>query len=296
MVRCSLMTDVPFRRCWILIPGLLAILVSGACISTVFPIQQADREREGLLGPVSKVVVKSGATTTIKTFGRAGTLIEVENRVSAPPDQPELGDSVEKLVYTYDPKGNRTGEMILERDGQQYPSRLYAYDGARHKTAEAAYHMCGTFSSLRLSTHDAKGQVREDLEYQSRSLLRHSYSRDDRGRIVEDLLTRNGTLQSATHFTYDQNGRLTEQRLYLADGVLSSVATYQYDERGNKTGEEVIHPAHSSLNSKEVFQYDYDATGNWTKRSTTRLIIPVDEGGMPLSEPTEVVERRIIYH
>lgn len=290
------MTGFLIRRAWIWIPALLAILVNGACISRVLPIQQVDRERERLLGPVSKVVAKSGATTTIKTFDGTGTLIEVESRVSPPPDQPELGDSAEKLVYTYDPNWNRTGEMILEGDGEKYPSRLYAYDGAGHRTAEAAYHMCGTFSSLHLSTYDVNGQVREDLEYQSRSLLRHVFSHDDRGRIVKDLLSRNGALQSTTHFTYDQNDRLTEQRVYLPDGTLSSTAMYQYDDRGNRTGEEVIHSTHPSLNSKEVSQYDYDSAGNWTRRTTHRLTIPVDEGGLPLSEPTEIVERSITYH
>jgi hypothetical protein len=271
------------------------ILVSGSCMSLPLPIQQIDRDREGLFGPVRSVIAKSGATTTSKTFDRTGTLIEVESRVSPPPDQPELGDSIEKLVYTYDPKGNRTGEM-LERDGERYPSRLYAYEGAGHRTAEAAYHMCGSFSSLQLFTHDMKGQVREALEYRSRSLVRHVYSYDDRGRIVKDLLSRNGTLQSVTHSTYDQNDRLTEQRLALPDGVLSRTATYHYDERGNRIGEEVIHATQSSLNSKEISQYEYDPIGNWTKRTTRRLIIPVDEGGRPFSEPTEVVERLIIYY
>jgi hypothetical protein len=290
------MTGVLFRRSWIWIPGLLAILVSGACISTVLPIQHADREREGLLGPVSKVVAKSGVTTTTKTFDGTGTLIEVESRVSPPADQLELGDSVETLVYTYDPKGNRTAEMILEPDGERYPSRLYAYDRVGHRLAEAAYHMCGTFSSLQIYRYDANGQMRENLVYQSRSLSRHVYSYDDRGRIVQSQLHRNGTVQSATSFIYDQHDRLTEQRVYLSDGGLYSTASYQYDDRGNRTGEAVMHSTQTSLNSKEVAQYEYDSAGNWTRRTTHRLIIPVDDSGVPLSEPTKIVERRITYH
>jgi hypothetical protein len=74
------------------------ILVSGSCMSLPLPIQQIDRDREGLFGPVRSMIAKSGATTTSKTFDRTGTLIEVESRVSPPPDQPELGDSIEKLV------------------------------------------------------------------------------------------------------------------------------------------------------------------------------------------------------
>jgi len=272
------------------------MFVSGTDSGVAFPVQPVDREREGLLGPVSRIVAKTGPTMTIKTFDRAGILIEAENRRTPPSDQPEVGDSVEKLVYTHDSKGNRTGEMIVERDGEKYPSRRYAYDGAGNTIAEAAYHMCGTFSSLHIYTHDVHGRVQEDLAYQYRFIVRHVYRHDDRGRTVKELLYRNGTLQSTVESAYDQGGRLAEERAYLPDGALSRKAMYQYDDRGNRTGEEVIHPTHTSLNSKEVSAYEYDSTGNWIRRTTRRLIIPVDDDGMPLSEPIEITERSMTYH
>jgi YD repeat-containing protein len=272
------------------------MLISAACISVTFPAQQTDREREGLLGPISKVVAKSGTTVTIRTYDYTGNLFEVEHRRSPPVDQPELGDSVEKLVYTYDPKGNRISEMIADRDGEKYPSRLYAYDAAGNRMAEAAYHICGTFDFLHVYTHDTQRLLREDLVYQGRSLLRQVNSHDDQGRIIKTLSYRNGTLQSATHFTYDQNGRLTERRVYMPDGSLTSTAAYQYDDRGNRTSEEFTHSTHASLNSKEVSAYEYDSIGNWIKRTTRRLVIPLDDGGAPLSEPIEVTERTITYH
>jgi hypothetical protein len=296
MPRWSLMRSFPFRRSWVWPPLLLGMLVSEACISVTFTVQQTDREREGLLGPISKVVVKSGPTVTIRTYDYTGNLFEIEHRRSPPADQPELGDSVDKLVYTYDTKGNRISEMIADRDGETYPSRLYAYDGAGNRMAEAAYHMCGTFDSLHIYTCDAQRLLREDLLYQGRSLFRQVNSHDDRARIVKSLSYRNGILQSATHSTYDQNDRLTEQRVYLPDGSLRSTTTYQYDDRGNRTGEEFTHSAHASLNSKEVSAYEYDSIGNWIKRTTRRLVIPVDDGGAPLSEPVEVTERYITYH
>jgi YD repeat-containing protein len=159
--------------------------------------------------------------------------------------------------------------MIADRNGEKYPSRLYAYDGAGNRMAEAAYHMCGTFDSLHVYTYDVQRQLREDLVYQGRSLLKQVNSHDDRGRIVKSLSYRNGILQSATHSTYDQNGRLTEQRVYLPDGSLTSTATYRYDNRGNRTGEEFTHSTQASLNSKEVSAYEYDSVGNWIKKNNS---------------------------
>jgi hypothetical protein len=46
---------------------------------------------------------------------------------------------------------------------------------------EAAFHICGTFSSLHLLGYDLEGRLLEDLVYQYRSLGRRVYAYDARG-------------------------------------------------------------------------------------------------------------------
>jgi hypothetical protein len=70
---------------------------------------------------------------------------------------------------------------------------------------------------------------------------------------------------------------------------------YQYDERGNQIAEEVTNLTDPSLNRKSLSTYEYDSTGNWIRRTVRRLIIPVDQDGKPVSDPTELTERTITY-
>lgn len=295
MARNTLMTHALFGRSLTGAPILLGILVSVACLSSVVAVTQSDREREGLRGPVARVIAKSGPTITISTYDQRGNLVEVESRRTPPADQPELGESVEKVIYAYDDEGNRTSETIVDGDGNQYPSRLYVYDAAGNRLAEAAYHMCRTFSSLHIYTHDAQRHLQEDLLYQGRTLLKQVHSYDEGGRVAKSLTYRNGVLQSTTQYVYDRTGRITEQSISLPDETPSSKAMYEYDDKGNRISAEIMHPTRASLNSKEVFTYKYDAAGNWTRRVTRRLIIPVEEDGTPSAEPIEMTERSLTY-
>lgn len=93
--------------------------------------------------------------------------------------------------------------------------------------------------------------------------------------------------------TYDQQGNKVESNYYL---VSSSPQVgheeYAYDDKGN-ISELTLRDEHNSILGREVYTYDYDARGNWTRMVASSL---VNEGGKMVRQPKEVTYRTITYY
>lgn len=276
--------------------GFLLFVASTIFVSKVSAVEHIDRVRDGMVGAVKTVVTRSGAITTIKNYDSSGTLTKIQTHKDPPTDQPDIGPSIEETAYTYDSQGDLTREIIEDETIGQYPSKLYVYDKSGNRVAEAAYNVCGTFSSLHIYDRDDKERLREDLLYKSRSITRTVMDYDEQGRLIRSRRYQNGVFKSITQYAYDLNHHVAEQVTYLPDGTLYNRTRIAYDDRGNPAVEESRHPTLPSLDSKEISRYEYDPVGNWTKRTIHREIVPVDEDGKPVSEPIEVVDRSITYH
>jgi TonB family protein len=92
--------------------------------------------------------------------------------------------------------------------------------------------------------------------------------------------------------TYDMKGAKIDNAYYLASGsTLTGKEVYKYDDKGNIV-EMTLYNADGSILSKEVYQYEFDAMGNWTKMVTSVAVV---ENGKLNFEPTEVTYRSIGY-
>lgn len=92
--------------------------------------------------------------------------------------------------------------------------------------------------------------------------------------------------------TYDMRGAKVDNAYFLAaGGSLTGKELYKYDERGNIM-EMTLHHADGSVMSKEKYDYEFDAMGNWTKMVTSVALV---ENGQLRFEPTEVTYRFISY-
>ena len=97
------------------------------------------------------------------------------------------------------------------------------------------------------------------------------------------------TLETAT---YDMRGAKVDNAYFLAaGGALTGREVYKYDERGNIV-EMTLLNADGSVMTKERYDYEFDAMGNWTKMVTSVALV---EGGETKFEPTEVTYRFISY-
>ncbi|MFL6229046.1 MAG: TonB family protein [Pyrinomonadaceae bacterium] len=107
------------------------------------------------------------------------------------------------------------------------------------------------------------------------------------GKLVEG---QHSVLETAT---YDMKGTKIDTAYFLsAGGSLTGKEVYKYDERGNIV-EMTLFNADGSVMSKEKYDYDFDAVGNWTKMLTSVAVI---ENGKTSFEPTEVTLRYISYY
>lgn len=93
---------------------------------------------------------------------------------------------------------------------------------------------------------------------------------------------------------YDLKGAKVENAYFPVAGgaTLTGREMYKYDDKGN-ISEMTLYNADGSLLSKEVYTYEYDFVGNWTKMTTSVAVI---EGGKLSFEPTEVTYRTISYY
>ncbi len=92
---------------------------------------------------------------------------------------------------------------------------------------------------------------------------------------------------------YDIKGSKTENQYFpVAGSTLTGKEVYKYDEKGN-ISEMTLLNGDGSLLSREVYKYDYDSVGNWTRMTTSVAVI---EGGKVTFEPTEVTYRSIMYY
>jgi TonB family protein len=92
---------------------------------------------------------------------------------------------------------------------------------------------------------------------------------------------------------YDIKGSKTQNQYFpVAGSTLTGKEVYKYDEKGN-ISEMTLLNGDGSLLSREVYKYDYDSVGNWTRMTTSVAVV---EGGKVTFEPTEVTYRSIMYY
>jgi hypothetical protein len=93
--------------------------------------------------------------------------------------------------------------------------------------------------------------------------------------------------------TYDTNGKRIDNSYFLVS-INSRVGKeeYAHDDKGNVREMTLRDDAGSILN-REIYSYEYDAVGNWTKMITNTVVY---EGGKVTPQPTEISYRSISYY
>ena len=114
------------------------------------------------------------------------------------------------------------------------------------------------------------------------------------------LLNKSGKLSEGARelmeaTTYDLQGNRTDNSYYLIRGSSNSTTgaeEYKYDDKGNMV-EMTVRDRQNSIVSREVYTYEFDAVGNWTKMNTFLVVF---EAGRLSYEPVDVTYRNITYY
>lgn len=93
--------------------------------------------------------------------------------------------------------------------------------------------------------------------------------------------------------TYGAGGDRVENSYFLvSENAAVGKEDYEYDAQNNLTAM-TLRDAGDSVQSKESYQYERDALGNWTKMTTSTLVL---EAGKLIPKPTAVTYRDITYY
>src|SRR5689334_3957438 len=115
---------------------------------------------------------------------------------------------------------------------------------------------------------------------------------------VAKLSSADGRQQEGKHqvvelVAYDLKGNKIENQYFpMAGATLTGKEVYKYDEKGNISEMTLLNPD-GTLLSKEVYKYEFDFAGNWSKMTTAVAV--VDSRGITF-EPSEVTYRSIMYY
>ena len=115
---------------------------------------------------------------------------------------------------------------------------------------------------------------------------------------IADLLSKDGKLVESPRvlletIVYNRQGRKVDHSVYaVSSAALVGKEAYKYDAKGNII-EMTVRGDDGAIVSQEIYAYEFDRLGNWTKMTTSVAVI---ENNNVTYEPTEVTYRAITYY
>jgi Flp pilus assembly protein TadD len=109
---------------------------------------------------------------------------------------------------------------------------------------------------------------------------------------IKDGRPMEGPRQLLELTTYGVKGNRVDNVSYPIADSTAGREEYKYDNRGNII-EKILRDERGSVLSREAYDYVFDKVGNWTKMTTSLMVV---ENGEFKREPTEVTYRTFTYY
>lgn len=200
---------------------------------------------------------------------------------------------IEKRQYEYDDPGRVTKESMYKGNGYLFQKSVFSYDADGNLSEMQLWSSDTYFVLKQLYTYDKNGNRLSLKNYTNEQVLSYEYtyeydSKNNKTKMVYQKLNSpviqttnytynekneliklerydNGKLLHTMEYTYNQDGLLTES---INRGISSQFKTVaRLDEKGSPI--EVLEYKNDELTVRQVNSYEYDAQGNWTKRSNS---------------------------
>jgi hypothetical protein len=189
-----------------------------------------------------------------------------------------------RIIYSYDGKGNLTGENYYGATDVILHKTEYKYNDKNQKMLEIHYTKDGnkeyethyTYSGDKIAsaeTYNAKGE----LSYIEKSTF------DNKGNITSQYtFDKFDGLHVRQEYKYDNKGNNTEWIAFEGE-TITNKASYGYDKYGNLTKVLTIGKGGKVIEDK-AYNYEYNKKGNWIKK------VFISNG-----RPAIITERTISY-
>jgi hypothetical protein len=167
---------------------------------------------------------------------------------------------------TYNEHGNKLRTELYDFKGNLYRISVYGFiDGGRVVAFRTIEH---EYDPPPVAITAAPGNA--DKKFDRRYDHRFEFKYDDKKRLTErKSFQSNGDVW--LRYVYKYNGSQKEELVYTADGTLNQRYLYTLDDKGNEV-ELTIFERSGSIRVEESYTYEFDSKGNWTKRTTSRVV------------------------
>jgi len=272
----------PFKKQQVLLALLLVLPLSAPAHAGVE--QKTDRMREGLVGPVKRVLVeiatieqRQGGTHELPRIPWTST--EYNRRgMRVLEDQLYRNSALDfKSVFRYDGSGRLESGVEYDAKGIETFKWTYTYSASGEKVEERRIQADGKLFSTRRSFYDAQGNL-----------------------IKEEYFPPHTKNHFRWIFRYDLQGRKLEERYILlhpdprsgkVTEILNFHTVFSYDPQGVLL-REVRQNGFGELEWDKHYDYKYDKEGNWIYRKASQPQGLIE--GAPLV-PSDVTYRTISY-
>jgi antitoxin component YwqK of YwqJK toxin-antitoxin module len=262
-----------------------ALLILSFIYSTTAQVKQSDREKANLIGKVKSVTSSSADFTGDKIEG---------NGYSLKPPETVLCDEM----------GNEVEDQMVSDFGEQMGKSIKKFDSEHQLLENVWVDPKGNVVRKDVFIY-ANGKLSEIRTFDDKNLLREKTGRvyDANARLIQEVyydatkpvakivyVYKSGATQPmeiaffltdgrkatapvgpclGAHriaITYDENGRTLSEDTYEVSGELKKSYRWTYNDKSN-VATYVVKSSSSIVTF--VYSYEYDAKGNWIKRTAT---------------------------
>jgi YD repeat-containing protein len=289
--------------------------------------QQPDREQDGLVGPVSTVVLKFLRNSKVAwlfplkkwvTLGMVSYNLD-GNKTKAISYDPANPANKQSEFFSYDAAGRKIEWLVQQ--GMITRKTVYRYDdkAGRVDALEQVTEGKQTIATRNyISIFDNQGkQIESSYSDNSGAIAKafYRYKSDDKGRVsIIETYNDDGFLYHKIVYSYDLIGRLnvkslygpgemlyerrvfayggegtTEEKLTYSDAGLVRKVVYRYDNRENLI-EVTGYDANSSKLGSTSNEFQYDEIGNWIEKRSQNWNLET------ATYDSERIECRVIHY
>lgn len=203
----------------------------------------------------------------------------------------ERSDVVVRKIF-YSPEGKRTEAQRLDERGKIVARYFFVYDKDGNLVVIECYAGNNPNPLRETVFYSEKGMIKviDSFESPRRATLEY----DEKKRIKEVIVIgAQGPSKAKWTFLYDDQGRFTGERYTNMEGAYAGKRMLAYNDNGFIC-EQIIYGSKDQIISKRTYNFDYDKTGNWVKKTVIWL-----DYSMPDKKPVEMksmVTRKYIYY
>ncbi|MCG3166121.1 MAG: hypothetical protein POELPBGB_01897 [Bacteroidia bacterium] len=220
--------------------------------------------------------------------------------------------SAQSWSIDFDENGNSVERLDFKEDGKLFYKTEYKRDSNSKLKESIVTWPDGKPAGKTVYLYDSAGNNVAEIKYKADGSLgdRIGYRYDNNGnKIASGRSKPNDELAFSTTYKYDKNGYLIETAndFKQADGLV--IFTYKYDDKGrrietNELPQDRVEPFRqlekydehdnvieftsnwlASMPDHIIYKYEYDAQGNWLKKSTANY-----------NEAISTIEERVIVY